>query len=141
MMNIIALNTAPKDIKICVSYKMRSHRDKYWKTTESLTIILSNGDAIHIPEGFEWDFSSVPKFLWGILPPYGDFLIAALIHDYLYVSDYKRKENGDHTARLIADKEMLIWSRQFNSEQWGRRIGNWVRYYGVRLFGATIYKR
>lgn len=140
-MEIIALNTAPKDINIKVSYKMRSHHDKYWRMTESLTIILSNGDAIYIPDGFEWDFSSVPKFLWGLLPPFGDFLVAALIHDYLYVVDYKRKENGDYRARLIADKEMLIWSRKFNSEEKGRRLGNWIRYYGVRLFGSKIYKR
>lgn len=93
-----------------------------------LTIKLSNGDIITIPKGFRTDLSSVPNFLWPLLSPYGDFLLAAIIHDYLYVKDYISQE--------FADKEMLIWSNVINPR---KKWDNYLRYWGVRLFGRSVY--
>jgi hypothetical protein len=53
---------------------------------QTICIQLSNGAVIVVPEGFEWDLSSAPKLVWSMFPPFGDFLFAALIHDYLYVA-------------------------------------------------------
>src|SRR5690625_4178692 len=52
---------------------------------EELYIKISNGDILHIPEGFIWDLSSVPRLLWTLLPPDGDMEIGVIIHDYLYI--------------------------------------------------------
>tara|TARA_R110002020_G_scaffold472424_1_gene700430 strand:- start:22542 stop:22937 length:396 start_codon:yes stop_codon:yes gene_type:complete len=35
--------------------------------------------------GFESDGASVPRFLWSIFPPFGEYLEAAVIHDWLCV--------------------------------------------------------
>lgn len=39
---------------------------------------------LHIPAGFEFDGESIPRWLHGIVPPYGYTRRGAAIHDYLY---------------------------------------------------------
>ena len=113
---------------------------KYWKTLEDVPIKLSNGDIITVPKGFRWDLSSVPGFLHGIAKPYGKFIWGALIHDWMYVHDYKRNDLGTRKARKLADKEMLYVSDQHNASFWGK-IDNRLRYIAVRLFGGFVYKK
>lgn len=106
---------------------------------EELFIELSNGDVIHIPEGFVWDLSSVPRFLWSLLPPDGDFEIATLIHDYLY------KNSGCLPySQKFADREMYTWSRALSgttNKVSMRNADNLIRYLGVRAGGWTKYKK
>lgn len=111
-------------------------RNKY-KLLKGLDIELRKGQLIHIPEGFIWDLSSVPRFLWGVFPPDGDFELAALIHDYLYVTKIM--------TRKQADEEMFAWSKAvagtLNRSAWSDH-DNWIRYAMVRVFGwAVYYKR
>lgn len=121
-----------------IAYMPRNQHDKYcWVVIVDIEVMLSNNKWITIPRGMRTDLSSVPQALWSILPPYGPFLLAALIHDYLYIFDYMREELGDREARLFADKEMLLWSNKLN-KNW---IDNYIRYYGVRLLGWMIFKR
>lgn len=96
---------------------------------------LSDGSHILIEKGFKWDLSSVPQIFWCILPPDGDWEIAALIHDYLY-----SRRLG---SRKQADKEMLKWSmilHRTKSTISLRHTDNYIRYYGVRLFGYFAWK-
>ncbi len=88
-----------------------------WIVTEDIKVKLSNKDTINIPKGFRTDLSSSPRILWSIFPPYGDFLIAALIHDYLYSAKYFKKELGSYRAQRFADKEMFKWSKIYNSNK------------------------
>lgn len=115
--------------------------DNSWEVNENLSVTLSNGDIIVIPKGFKTDFSSVPEFLWGILKPFGDFILAPIVHDYLYRNDYKVKTLGWYKARLFADREMLYISRITNSRKWHNRLDNNVRYLFVRLFGGFNYRK
>lgn len=101
-----------------------------------LEITLSFGEVIFIPSGFQWDLSSVPRFMWGLFPPDGDFELAALIHDYLYVNKL--------TSRKIADDEMLLWSKVVSGTYNKisiRNLDNQLRYIAVRLFGWTVWNR
>lgn len=102
---------------------------KYWSLISDIQVQLSNGDIITIPQGFKWDLSSSPKFLWGIVPPFGDFLFAALVHDYIYIEKTHSKE--------FADKEMLFWSNIINDN----KLDNKVRYYAVKWFGKTVWRK
>lgn len=108
-------------------------KGKRWKVYKDIDYTLSNGVSITIPKGFITDLSSVPRFLWGVMSPYGDFLLAALVHDYLYVqqSIMTRKE---------ADKEMLIISNKINSKTRLNKFDNRLRYLGVRAFGWIYWK-
>lgn len=104
-----------------------------YKLLRSVEIELSNGYNVIIPAGFKWDLSSVPRFLWGIFPPDGDFEAAALIHDFLYVNNLFN--------RRFCDKEMLIWSNYTNGTDTYnlKRLDNYLRFYAVRLFGWIVW--
>lgn len=103
---------------------------------EELNIMLRNGMVITIEKGFTWDLSSVPRLMWGILPPDGNFELASLIHDYLYKTKLMTQKQ--------ADEEMFAWSKAVAGTE-GRKswsdIDNWVRYAGVRLFGWKVYNK
>jgi len=88
-----------------------------WKVFRSLT-----WRQFTVEEGFETDLASTPRILWIILPPYGKYARAAVIHDWLYYKDrgYTRKE---------ADKIFLEAMRDYKVETWKRVL----MYYGVRL--------
>lgn len=110
-------------------------RQNHFRTIKELEIELSDFDIITIPKGFEFDGSSSPRFLWWLFPSYGDFLFAALIHDWMYKTDYKRKTIGTYRARLFADNEMLVWSDTINQNY----LDNKIRYLAVRIFGKKFY--
>lgn len=134
-MRILTLDNIKQELyKGMVCPKDRIYgKKKQYKLLTDVYVQLSNNELIKIHNGFEWDLSSVPRILWFILPPDGDFEIAALIHDYLYRSGkYSRK---------FADKEMLKWSRVSNSSNIFNRIDNNVRYIGVRAFGWYMYNK
>jgi len=109
---------------------------KKWLIIEPITVALSNGEEITVPVGMETDLSSSPKYLWGLFPPYGDFLLAAIIHDYLYIYDYKKIEWGNKKAKAFADYQMLYFSNLINKNY----IDNYLRYLAVRLFGKKVWK-
>lgn len=109
-------------------------RWKQYVLTEDVRIQLSLGHMIRIPKGFQWDLSSVPRLFWPILPPDGDFEIAALIHDYLYIN-----KSAVGVNRKQADQEMLIWSNKVNDHHWGKLLDNRTRYIGVRWFGWLFW--
>jgi len=119
---------------------------KKWHTYElmqSISVKLSDGRTIFLHKGFTWDLSSVPRIFWAILPPDGNFIIAALIHDFLY-QNWKQMYwlwlMND--PRKFADTEMLLWSKAMNGTKKLslKKIDNYTRYYGVRLFGKTAWK-
>jgi hypothetical protein len=47
--------------------------------------VFTNGFFVEItvPEGFETDLASVPRLFWSIIPPFGKYNRAAIIHDYM----------------------------------------------------------
>jgi len=104
-------------------------KGKMWEVLTPIKHVLHDGTTIIISKGFKTDLSSVPKFLWGIMPPFGDFLLAALVHDYLYIIDQSK-------GRSFADKEMLIVANKHNSN----KVDNFTRYAGVRVFGWYYWK-
>jgi uncharacterized protein DUF1353 len=67
--------------RIFCSYVPSSPRD--WRLERSYTRLTSIGE-LTVPSGFIWDGCSVPRFLWSILPIWGRYSGAALVHDYLY---------------------------------------------------------
>lgn len=137
---MITLNNArcqQNDASVIIRRRVSGSNSKpYYRLEKGLLIELSDKLIILIPEGFVWDLSSVPRFLWGLLPPDGDFELASLIHDYLYVTKI--------VTRDFADKEMLIWSKAVSGTQNKisiRNFDNQLRYIAVRLFGWTVWRR
>jgi hypothetical protein len=85
--------------------------------------------VIHIPAGFLTDFASVPKILWNILPPNGQYGKAAVVHDYCYrTPGFCTKDEADSV---------------FLEAMTALGVGWWTRmtmYKAVHFFGGSSYK-
>ena len=117
-------------MKILEYPEVRQLNAKEWELLEELEYHVGSKDSqdiIRVPKGFVTDFASIPKPLWPILPPFGRYSPAAVIHDYLY-STKERKRKEDDKIFLEAMKVMKVkwWVRQ-------------AMYRSVRLFG-WIYR-
>ncbi len=100
---------------------------KTWCLTAEFGFTISSensGNTVVVPKGFTTDFASVPSLLWFVLPKWGKYGNAAVIHDYLYYDQ--------STTRCKADKiflegmivlEVPFWQRFFLYT--GVRIGGW----------------
>lgn len=136
MITLDNINELQEDYSIIKKQRVHGSNNKTrYRLLEGLEIKLSSSKVIIIPKGFVWDASSTPRLFWWLLPPEGDFELAALIHDYLYVRKI--------TSRKFADKEMLVWSQVTNGTKKIslKNIDNWTRYIGVRAFGFLVWKR
>ena len=63
---------------------------RVWTLTAPYRVRVGhNFDGQHVgivvvPAGFATDFASVPRAFWRLLPPFGEYMLAAVVHDYLY---------------------------------------------------------
>lgn len=114
--------------KIYLSYNFGNSVDK-WVVSEDIVHLLHDGSALIVKKGFPSDGSSSPWFLQWLFPRVGDFLLAAIVHDYLY-------RTLDYRGKSFADKEMLIISNKMNKNV----FDNYLRYIAVRLFGKPKLK-
>lgn len=87
-----------------------------------------SGYVIHVPTGFETDYASVPKGLWNIMPPWGQYGKAAVLHDFLY-----RKSSG--FSKTLGDA-IFLDAMEILGVSWWRRT---IMYLGVRYFGHSSY--
>jgi len=102
-----------------------------WMLSKSLRFSLrvNRGDVtVFVPQGFITDFASVPRPLWPIFPPAGQWCEAAVLHDYLY--------STKTCSRFLADALFREAMFQLKVPVW-RRVS---MYYAVRLFGGFCRK-
>jgi hypothetical protein len=50
---------------------------------------------VSVPVGFVTDFASIPRLFWSALRPDGEYTYPAIVHDYLYWTQIRRKEDAD----------------------------------------------
>lgn len=85
-----------------------------------------------VPTGFMTDLASVPRILWNVLPPMGEYSDAAVIHDALYQHGYGlRRGQADSVLREAMECcGVGRWTR------WtiyaGVRLGGWLRWNAYR---------
>lgn len=90
-----------------------------------------NGYDIKVFRGFITDGASVPKSLQWLYNPYGKYINAAVVHDYLY-STY----NNTGINRTLADKIFRHIMQETGIDK--RTIKRF--YIAVRCFGETSWK-
>ncbi len=86
-------------------------------------------DQITVPVGFETDFASVPRPFWAILPKWGKYGNAAVIHDWLYWEQERPRPAAD--AVLLEGMVVLGVSA----------VVRQTIYTAVRLFGWLAWYR
>ncbi|MFW9821364.1 MAG: DUF1353 domain-containing protein [Candidatus Thorarchaeota archaeon] len=98
-----------------------------WELQEEITYITDNKEYINIPTGFITDFASVPRLFWNIIPPWGKYGKAAIVHDYIYKKLL--------FTRAYCDKLFLLIMKELKVPLWKRltmyravRLGGWIPY-------------
>lgn len=97
-----------------------------WELEESFVYYTEDGEYIIIPKGYRTDFASVPKMFWSIIPPWGRYGKAAVVHDYLCD---------------IRDRPSEEVHRIFNEAMGVLGVPNprkWVMYQAVKWFGPKF---
>lgn len=109
---------------------------KFWIVRRGFTYHIGSKygkTKVVIPIGFKTDFASVPRFLWSILPPWGRYGKAAVVHDYLY----QHRTPKSRIQRIFC-KERKEADRIFLEAMTVLKVRNWRKfpmYYAVKLAG------
>lgn len=83
---------------------------------------MKSGRVIEVPQGFVTDFASVPRVFWRIIPPWGEYSPAAVVHDWLYTKvECTRKEADDIFLELMTRLGVPLVVR--TAMYWAVRIG------------------
>lgn len=91
---------------------------------------LGSGDLIVVPVGFGTDLASVPRVAWSILPPWGEYSQAAVLHDYLY-------DRGHDRSRRFADRQFLDAMAALDVP----RLIRWSMWLAVRAGGWARWRQ
>ena len=90
---------------------------------------------VTVPEGFESDFASVPWVARRLIPSFGPWAKAAVLHDYLYVT---LGEGGKWTRKQSDDMFLQAMTAIADSREDGepKRLTRSTIHRAVRAFGA-----
>ena len=69
--------------------------DNLWMVCMEFSYTSDDGTRYVAPAGLLTDLTSIPRPLWNILPPFGRYSGAAVIHDALYQAQLTTKEKAD----------------------------------------------
>lgn len=86
-------------------------------------------DFIDVPADFKTDFASIPRIFWTILPPDGEYTQAAVLHDYLYRTHLRSREEAD---KIFLEAMIVL-----EVPEWKRNVMFWA----VRTFGEGPYQK
>ena len=137
-MPIIAGET-PRDLSRFVDWPL--HVDfidgRRWRVARDIGYRTDAGEVSTVRAGFVFDFASIPRLLWPLVPPAGDghnlYGIAAVWHDWLYVH---KQIGGRSITRKEADDLFLEIMRGVGVAEWMAR----AMYSAVRGFGSMYWR-
>lgn len=109
--------------------------DALWQLDEPLTYRGAT-DTFTVPAGFVTDFASVPRLVTWLLPRYGDYTRAAILHDYLWVRDDVTKRDADGLFRramrelgVSVPRRWMMWAAvRTASLMRGATAKDWLAY-------------
>ncbi|MDO3649118.1 DUF1353 domain-containing protein [Nocardia mangyaensis] len=89
---------------------------KFWRLTEPLAY-RGAVDTFTVPAGFRTDFASVPRPLVWLIPRYGAYTRAAILHDYLCRGDEVDRADADGIFRrclrelgISVPRRWMMWA-------------------------------
>lgn len=97
------------------------------KLVAPFVLFDSQGRKHEVPVDFVTDFASVPRFFWRLIPPWGPYIGAAVVHDWLYATHAMTRQE--------ADAVFLDLMKQLSVAAWKRS----VMYAAVRAFGRGAW--
>jgi hypothetical protein len=77
---------------------------------------------VDVPPGFVTDFASIPRPFWSLLPPDGEYVYAAILHDYLYWQQERPREESDDIFKF-AMEDLKVGSMTIGTIHSAVRLG------------------
>ena len=125
---------------------------KHWRIVLPFVYAVGHKDSpdrIEVPAGFVTDFASSPPAVWSIIPPWGRYGKAAVLHDYLYQSIYWMLEQPQYRALFVHHYYALNNPRKFADDIFREAmivlgVKPWrvsLMYWGVRVLGWLAWPR
>lgn len=105
--------------------------DDLWKVFTPFTFYSDKYAPVDIPEGFETDLASVPRYLWILFPPFGAYSQAAVTHDFIYKMRKDLTYQGPLRSREECDNIFLEAMTLLRVPWWKRQL----MFRAVRMFG------
>jgi hypothetical protein len=120
--------------KIHCSYDI-AHPD-VWYLDQPYTRETSIG-TVRVSMGFKWDGASVPRVLWNIIPPWGSYSGAALVHDWLYRRHRLRSVTNREITKEEADR--VFYELMLEDGVW--KIRAYTMWLAVALCGRKAWSQ
>ncbi len=100
-----------------------------WRVLKRLVYEASCGARIVVPKGFMTDLASIPQVFHALIPVNGDHRPAAIVHDFLFVTQpYSRAKADRIFLQAMADCGV----------RWSQR---WAMYLAVRAGGWLPWRK
>jgi hypothetical protein len=89
------------------------------------------GERVTVPKGFVTDLATIPPIFWWVLPPQGNYGLAAILHDWLYWDQWtaRDRERADRIFE-IAMEEMGV-GLPLRKAMWS----------AVRIYGGSYWNK
>lgn len=117
----------------------RAYNKDLWKLVPGFRYYVGSEDSgiyVDIPTGFLTDGATIPRFLWWLLPPIGEYSQATTLHDRLCgVYEITVVKNGNATQIKIDRKEV---DRILNEAMGVLEVTPWKR--KVIMTGVNVYR-
>ena len=110
-----------------LSYQTDIKPEDYGYTPELIRKDKNGLMWIDIPTGFVTDFATIPKIGWSIINPIGKHSRAAIVHDFIYVSNKEGRPWAD---------AVFLEAMKISGTNW---FTKYVCYWGVRLLGRKAW--
>jgi|APMI01.1.fsa_nt_gi hypothetical protein len=83
---------------------------------------------VEVPEGFVTDLASIPRVFWQVLRPEGRYAYAAVVHDYLYWTQSRPKEEADQILNFALEDSKV------------NHVERWAIYQAVDKLGQKAWE-
>ncbi len=100
----------------------------------------NSGDHIGVAIGFQTDFATVPRPFWTILPKWGRYGNATVIHDWLYWTQTRPRQEAD-AIFLEAMGVLGVSSLVKHPMYWAVRLFGWLAWYRNQGDKASDFDR
>ncbi len=127
---------------------VRSCGPEWWTLDEDLAY-RGRTHRFVVPAGFVTDFASVPKFATWLIPRYGVYTRAAVLHDYLcqegHVGRFNRRDADGIFRRCLRElnvswtRRWLMWAAvRAGSFVTGASAKEWLQFLAIALIALPI---
>jgi hypothetical protein len=106
--------------------------DYLWRLN-NLVSFYDQGILYVVRRGYVTDFASVPRFIWWLVPPYGAYTAAAIVHDYLITDALPAGRISSRRVDRVFREAMKELDVSF--------VRRWLMWAGVRWGALTNPKR